>query len=119
MIISDVRSVQTGVVQSKRAFDDLPEPVEPLHDWPRYFLLCHAIELALKAYLAYKGATYGQLKGFKHNLTELVTRATQEGLSLTQATQMAIDILHEAHSKFWHRYPTPEGGPWSFPTIAS
>src|SRR5262249_29350948 len=45
-----------------RAFCDLPEPGDPLWDWPRYFMLCHAIELALKAYLAYRGATYRQLK---------------------------------------------------------
>jgi hypothetical protein len=73
-------------VQFQRAFGELPEPDFPPHDWPRYFMLCHAIELALKAYLAHKGATYGQLKGFGHDLTELLTNATQKGLSLTAPT---------------------------------
>ena len=104
-------------IQFQRAFGELPEPDFPPHDWPRYFMLCHAIELALKAYLAHKGATYGQLKGFGHDLRELLINATQKGLSLTAPTQRGIDILNQAHSKFWHRYPTPEGGPWGFPTI--
>jgi len=81
-------------------------------------MLCHAIELALKAYLAHEGVSYRQLKNdFGHNLTELLTDAIRKGLSLTEATQMAIEMLNEAHSKFWHRYPTIEGGPWSFATI--
>jgi hypothetical protein len=104
-------------VQFQRAFGELKEPAYPLHDWPRYFMLCHAIELALKAFLAHKGATYQQLKDFGHNLTELLRDATQKGLSLTAPTHLSIVTLNEAHTKFWHRYPTPEGGPWTFPLI--
>jgi hypothetical protein len=105
-------------VQFQRAFGELKEPNYPPHDWPRYFVLCHAIELALKAYLAHEGATYEQLKDdFGHKLTELLTEATQKGLSLTTPTHEAIIALNEAHTKFWHRYPTIEGGPWKFPTI--
>jgi hypothetical protein len=37
------------------AFCDLPENYPP-RSWPRYFMLCHAIELSLKAYLAAQGA---------------------------------------------------------------
>jgi HEPN domain-containing protein len=105
-------------VQFQRAFGELKEPDYPPHDWPRYFMLCHAIELALKAYLALKGATYKQLKyDFGHNLTELLTEATKKGLSPTAPTHEAINALNEAHTEYWHRYPDIEGGPWSFPTI--
>jgi hypothetical protein len=45
------------------------------------------------------------------------SRQSHHTLSLTEPTQAPIDTLNEAHGKFWHRYPTPEGGPWSFPTI--
>ena len=38
-----------------QAFHDLPARLPP--SWPRYFMLCHAIELAPKAYLAQHGAT--------------------------------------------------------------
>ena len=33
-------------VQFQRAFGELKAPNYPPHDWPRYFMLCHAIELA-------------------------------------------------------------------------
>jgi hypothetical protein len=33
-----------------QAFCDLP-PRTPPQSWPRYLMLCHAVELALKAYL--------------------------------------------------------------------
>jgi hypothetical protein len=104
-------------VQFQRAFGELKDPNYPPHDWPRYFMLCHAIELALKAYLAHEGASYKDLKDFGHNLSQLLTDATQKGLSLTAPTRTAINTLNEAHTKFWHRYPTPEGGPWTFPMI--
>jgi hypothetical protein len=45
------------------AFKQLPEErPEGRPSWPRYFLLCHSIELALKAYLALGGTTPGQLR---------------------------------------------------------
>jgi hypothetical protein len=79
--------------------------------WPRYFLLCHSIELALKAYLAKLGATPQMLKQFdrRHALDRLVTEAVEKGLHLTPETQKGIRALAEAHAKFWHRYPRDDG----------
>ena len=67
------------------AFNKLgAEHLHPSVSWPRYFLLCHSIELALKAYLAKLGATTEHLKfEFGHKLDELVTEAVEKGLSLT------------------------------------
>jgi hypothetical protein len=39
-----------------QAYRDLPKD-RPPPDWPRYFLLCHSIELALKAYLSWQGTS--------------------------------------------------------------
>ena len=41
----------------------------PTASWPRYFLLCHSIELALKAFLLHRGATLDELRDFdlRHN----------------------------------------------------
>ena len=48
----------------------------PSVSWPHYFLLCHAIELALKAYLAKVGATREQLKHeFGQKLDKLLDEA--------------------------------------------
>jgi hypothetical protein len=94
-----------------RAFRDLP-PRTP-QSWPRYFMLCHAIELALKAYLAYHSATPKELKAkvVRHSLTELLTRATNKGLSLSASAQKDIGLLNGAHEEFWHRYPKEDGKP--------
>ena len=92
------------------AFNKLPER-DPPPSWPRYFLLCHSIELALKAYLALRGATPEQLgqHGRRHDLKRLVNEAVEKGLPLPTPTQKIIQALSEAHSKFWHRYPTDDG----------
>jgi len=39
---------------------------------PRYFLLCHAIELGIKAFLKYKGASHDDLKKIGHDLEHLL-----------------------------------------------
>jgi hypothetical protein len=85
----------------------------PPESWPRYFMLCHASELALKAYLFHYGATPKELKasGVRHSLTELQTRATNNGLSLSPKVQDDINWLNKAHEAFWHRYPREQGGP--------
>jgi hypothetical protein len=73
--------------------------------------MCHAIELALKAYLAKLGATPEQLRQLerRHNLDRLVDEAVKKGLRLTPETQQRIKALAEAHRKFWHRYPRDDG----------
>ena len=92
------------------AFHELAER-HPNASWPRYFLLCHSIELALKAFLLHRGATLDELKdrGLRHKLDKLVTEAVAKGLPLKQETQNGIRALTDAHSEFWHRYPKAEG----------
>jgi hypothetical protein len=92
------------------AFNKAPT-FHPSISWPRYFLLCHSIELALKAYLAKLGAMPTQLRQLdrRHNLDRLVTEAVEKGLHLTTPTQEGIKALAEAHAKFWHRYPRDDG----------
>ena len=94
-------------VQFYDAFNKLgADHLHPSISWPRYFLLCHSIELALKAYLAKLGATPKHLKfEFGHKLDELVTEAVEKGLLLTLKTQEEIGLLNQAHREFWHRYP--------------
>ena len=80
-------------------------PTRPPY-WPRYFLLCHAIELALKAYLALYGFTQDELQNeFRHNLEKLLDKAVELGLQINQSAQNEIKLLNEAHTKHWPRYP--------------
>jgi hypothetical protein len=96
--------------QFHNAFHELREH-HPTASWPRYFLLCHSVELALKAFLLHRGATLDELKDFdiRHKLDKLVTEAVAKGLHLRQETQEGISALTDAHSEFWHRYPKAEG----------
>jgi hypothetical protein len=84
---------------------DIPERLPP--NWPRYFLLCHAIELALKAYLLFHGATADEIKNpsLRHNLKELLEQAIQKGLPIGPCTRSELELLHDAHTKYWPRYP--------------
>lgn len=92
------------------AFKDLPERAPP--SWPRYFLLCHAVELALKAYLAMHGKTMGNLKNeFGHNIERLLDEAVRAGLPLGPLARGEIPRLNEAHVKFWPRYPREKSKP--------
>src|SRR2546430_17494265 len=84
--------------QFHKAFLEVTPALDPLSDWPRYFLLCHAAELALKAYLAVHGASYDRLKDFfKHSLTKSLTEAQNKGLSLTASAREDIKALSEVH----------------------
>lgn len=95
-----------------QAYRDLPCRPPP-HSWPRYLMLCHAVELALKAYLFHHRATPKELraKTVRHSINELLTRAVNKGLSLSSDVQSDIRLLHEAHEKFWHRYPKEDAKP--------
>jgi hypothetical protein len=95
-----------------QAYRDLPLRLPP-QSWPRYLMLCHAVELALKAYLLHHGAKPSELKAkaVRHSINELLTRATNIGLLLSPAVQSDIRLLHEAHEKYWHRYPMEEAKP--------
>lgn len=76
-------------------------------------MLCHAVELVLKAYLFHHGASPKELraKAVRHSINELLTRAMNKALSLSHDVQGGIRLLHEAHEKFWHRYPKEDAKP--------
>ena len=99
------------------AFRQLRPGVDITTSWPRYFLLCHAIELALNAFLALHRVTPKQLQiQFGHKITPLMTEAINKGLKIghpakPREAETAILRLDEAHRNYWARYPRLEGGP--------
>ncbi|MGJ5155397.1 hypothetical protein [Bradyrhizobium sp. HKCCYLR1023] len=98
-----------------KAFRDLPRegPSGIPVSWPRYFMLCHAIELALKAFLLARGRTVPELRSrpFGHDISALMTEAIGLGLSIGPLARSEIDRLSKAHEEFWHRYPRQAGDP--------
>jgi hypothetical protein len=103
-----IKWVFDRAVEFEKAYHAVPEP--PPFSWPRYFLLCHSIELALKAWLMLHGVSEAELQKFevRHNLKNLLELAERRGLKLTPDTQEAIKLLAEAHAKHWARYPKEE-----------
>src|SRR5450830_1891123 len=75
--------------------------------WPKYALLTHAIELALKAFDKYSVAI-GKPPGNRpsnHDLRGWYDIALQYGLPDEPSVAENIDILNELHSKHYARYP--------------
>jgi len=80
--------------------------------WPRYFLLCHTVELALKSFLAARGVTESKLRtAFGHKIDALMREAISRGLKIGVLAASEIMQLHEAHNKHWPRYPHQECRP--------
>jgi hypothetical protein len=97
-----------------KAFRDLPQngPSGIPVNWPRYFALCHATELALKAILLAHGWSDQQIKDvvFRHNIFNLMSEAIRLGLKISPVARSDFDLLSEAHKEFWPRYPRQTGG---------
>jgi hypothetical protein len=84
----------------------------PPPDWPRYFLLSHSIELALKAFLAIHGKTSMELrKEFGHDLNKLLKEAEKRGLVIKARFRVDIALLEKTHNNHWARYPNEDSKP--------
>lgn len=98
-----------------KAFRDLPRagPSGLPVNWPRYFALCHATELALKSYLLAHGWTERQIKGkeYRHTISKLMAEAVSIGLAVSVKARADIELLSEAHEKYWPRYPMQTSDP--------
>ena len=62
---------------------------------PTYFLLCHTMELLLKAFMLARGKEEQDLRAFdvRHSLGKLRDIAVQLGLSVNDHTSGVIDML--------------------------
>lgn len=73
-------------------------------------MLCHSVELALKAFLHVKGVTEPQMKKrYGHSLAKLFEAAEAYGLTIDERTKRISQYLTEIHMDCWSRYPIPEG----------
>ncbi len=90
-------------LQTARALEHIEDR---LPAGPYYFLLCHAIELVLKSFLATRGATEEQLtKRFGHKLLKAYKRAQTRGLSPSDPRiPEIIEWMHPFHEGMVFRY---------------
>ena len=75
------------------------------HFNPRYFLYCHAIELALKAYILASGGDDREVRKIKHDLGKAYRRASELGYTpALDGTAEIVDWLHPYHQDYAFRY---------------
>ncbi|GAB4232353.1 MAG: hypothetical protein OHK0028_07770 [Deltaproteobacteria bacterium] len=78
----------------------VPRALAPI---PAYYLYCHAIELALKAYLRGTGASITEIKRIGHDLSKAYKKALSIGLNdiyeLTPEQIEAINLANPIYSK--------------------
>jgi hypothetical protein len=95
-----------------QAYDQIREPWLPIppRDWPRYFLLCHSVELALKAFLHMKGVSEREMRGrqYGHSLAKLFEAASNHGLDISERARLIPHYYNDLHMDGWSRYPMPE-----------
>jgi hypothetical protein len=88
----------------------LIESADPdLPSSPIYFLLCHGMEIVLKAYILAAGGTEKELRpqNIRHHLDELRNRAFALGYSPSEKTNAVIDMLAPYHASHSFRYRDP------------
>jgi hypothetical protein len=85
----------------------LPDYTNGEQCWPKYALLTHAIELALKAFAQYS-IDAGKVPGKEpkqHDLRGWYDLALQYGLADEPNVANHIDVLNELHFTHYTRYP--------------
>jgi len=94
----------------------MPDIVNGQPNWPRYFLLAHAAELAIRAVLvSAKGGALGRAVGpepSKHDLSALYEYACEHGLKSNSQVLGELSYLSEIHKNYVARYPKPPGQVW-------
>lgn len=85
------------------AYKKCPETTPP--NYPKYFLGCHCIELALKSFLLSKGVGIDLVIGKGHNLEALLDQCICLGLSVSKNFKIRIPKINEIHNGYWNRYP--------------
>jgi hypothetical protein len=98
---------------AKEAFSDAPETEEVVDVLlPTHLMMCHSVELALKAFLLTKGSTSKQLRtpSLNHDLMRLLELATAADLDVEPTVVQTIRSLASAAKDFYFRYGAEEAG---------
>jgi hypothetical protein len=91
----------------------LPDYSNAEQYWPKYALLTHAIELALKAF-AQHSVDNGMAPGNEpkqHDLVGWYRLALQYGLQNDPDIENSIDLLNQLHLTHYTRYPQNRSAP--------
>lgn len=97
----------------RNAAMELADYVSYEQNWPKFALLTHAIELALKAFVDHaeqNGPTHGP-RVKNHDLVGWYQRALQCGLQDDPIVAQHISVLSELHETHYARYPQHRNTP--------
>jgi hypothetical protein len=97
--------------QFRAAAAGLPDYVNAEQNWPKFALVTHAIELALKGF-AIHSARGGRIPGDprRHDLVGWHDAAVKFGLEREPSITENIAMLNELHESHYMRYPKQLGG---------
>jgi len=98
--------------QFRQAAINLPDYSNAEQNWPRYALLTHALELALKSF-AFHFAGDGPIadEPHQHDLVGWYKVAIRCGLEDDQVVSEGVTFLNEVHKTHFTRYPNQLPGP--------
>jgi hypothetical protein len=104
--IRDPTLLAAGLLMDAKSYLKAARALAGQEIWsPEYFLLCHAMELILKSYLAARGATEKELKQLSHHLVRTYARARKKGFCPSDArTAGVIRWLSPFHEDLVFRY---------------
>jgi hypothetical protein len=91
--------------------DKLDDMVAYEPNWPKHFLMTHAIELAITAYLIFERGLNEARRGKwpeAHDLEALYEEAARRGLESNQLVLKDLSYLSELHKVHYARYPKIE-----------
>ena len=86
-------------------------------NWPKHFLMTHAMELAIDAYLIFEAGLSDGKEPSGHDLLRNYNKAVQRGLKSSALVLEKLPHLSGLHKKHYARYPKIEAKP--FPVFIS
>ncbi len=93
----------------------MPDIVNGQPNWPRYFLLSHAAELAIRAVLVHSKTAGGRVVGSepgKLDLSALYEHACKHGLTSNPDVLKELSYLSDIHKNYVARYSKAPGAIW-------
>jgi hypothetical protein len=98
--------------QFRAAAANLPDSRNGEQNWPKYALVTHAIELALKGFVL-QFARDSRIPGDpkRHDLVGWYDAAVSLGLKRQPGITENIALLNELHESHYMRYPKPSARP--------
>ena len=82
---------------------DVKSHTDRIH--PSYFLIHHSTELALKAFLAYRGLSYRKIVEFNHKIRSSYVKSIESGLIAIPKLDFLVDRISDMNVEHSLRYP--------------